>query len=161
MGLHRGYTRCWRHRHRHRCNRMEWVHSTITETGSFCTWTQNKYFCLLVKICCLYTSKFIHNYTSYTNVNVIVHIKSAINVYVVVAKYQCYSSYKININSSQITSNKIHTYISMCIVVVHSVVHLSSSVPVLIILILFLPNIYYFNNRVTDAMAYDGIWIMY
>ena len=40
----------------------------------------------------------------------------------------------------------------MCIVVVHSVVHLSSSVPVLTDTnLISLPNIYYFNNRVTDV----------
>ena len=50
------------------------------------------------------------------------------------SKYQCYSSYKISIYSLhlqfQVTRNKnIHTYSSLCIVVVHSDVHLSSSVP--------------------------------
>ena len=64
-----------------------WVHSTITGTpDSFCTWTLNRYFCLLVNISCLYSPKFIHKCSySYTNVNVIVHIKSPINVYTVVA----------------------------------------------------------------------------
>ena len=42
----------------------------------------------------------------------------------------------------------------MCIVVVHSVVHLSSSVPILFqsdTNLISLPNIYYFNNRVTGV----------
>ena len=46
--------------------------------------------------------------------------------------YQCYSSYKsaltVYIYSFKLTSNKIHIYSSMCKVVVHSDVHLSSSV---------------------------------
>ena len=114
------------------CNRMEWVHSTITGNRFFLYLNTKQYFSLLVKIYCLYSPKFIHKmfiqlhkcqcYSSYKISNQCLYSCS---------KYQCYSSYKININSSQITSNKIHTYISMCIVVVHSVVHLSSSVPVL------------------------------
>ena len=82
------------------CNKMEWVYSNTTGNTRFFLYLNTKqYFCLLVKICCLHSSKFIHNYQcsySYTNVNVTVHnksaninvtvhIKSAINVYKVVA----------------------------------------------------------------------------
>ena len=66
---------------------MEWVHSHTTGNTRFFLYLDTKQILLLlVKICCLYSSKFIHKCSySYTNVNVIVHIKPAINVYVVVA----------------------------------------------------------------------------
>ena len=61
-----------------------------------------------------------------------VHLKLAnINVTVHINKHQQFI----------ITCNKIDTYSSMCIVVVHSVVHLSYSVPSSSNPPLFLPNI--------------------
>ena len=54
------------------------------------------------------------SFTNTTNVNVTFHIKLELTVY---------------IHSFKVTSNKIHACSSMYIVVVHSDVHLSSSVP--------------------------------
>ena len=59
---------------------MEWVHPNMTGNTRFFLYLNTKqYFCLLVKICCLYSSKFIHKnvHTVKTNVSVTVHIKSA------------------------------------------------------------------------------------
>ena len=61
-------------------------------------------------------------------------------------KCQYNSSYKIS-NQCLCSCSKYQCYI----VVEHSVVHLSSSVPVLFLPLFSLPNIYYFNNRVTDV----------
>ena len=66
-----------------------WVHSNTTGNTRFFLYLNTKQILLLlVKICCLYSPKFINSHQcsySYTVVNVIVHIKSAINVYTVVA----------------------------------------------------------------------------
>ena len=71
---------------------------------------------------------WLYSSNSYSCINVTVHIKSAFTVY-------------IYIYSSRVTSNEnIHTYSSVCIVEVHSDVHLSSSVP--IFSLLFFPSQY-------------------
>ena len=67
---------------------IEWSGYTLTllETGSSCTWTQNYETCLLPKMSHIYfQSSFTKCSYSYTNVNITVHIKSAINVHTVVA----------------------------------------------------------------------------
>ena len=66
-------------------------------------------------VCLLFVKYVIQSsFTNTTNVNVTAHIKLALTVY---------------IYSFKVKSNKILTYSSVCIVVVHIDVHLSSSVP--------------------------------
>ena len=108
---------------------MEWVHSNMTGNRFFLYLNTKHETCLLPKMSHMYFQSSLTNCSySYTNINVTVHIKSAINVHTVVANINV----TVHINKHQqfiITSNKRPTYSSMCIVVVHSVVHLSSSVP--------------------------------
>ena len=54
-----------------------WVHSTITGNRFFLYLNTKLKYMFAVKICCLSFPKFIHSYTSYTNVNVTVHINSS------------------------------------------------------------------------------------
>ena len=114
---------------------MVLVHSNLTGNRFF--------YCIECKtrrlVCCQICYIYIHP-SSFTIINVTLRITSALTVY---------------IYSFKVTSNKnIHTCSTMCIVGVHSDVHLSSSVPSFSYFSFLLPNIKKFNNRVADAMTY-------
>ena len=85
------------------------------ETDSFTVFEHKTKILVGCQICCtyIYQSSFTNVYTVTTNINVTVHIKSALQFIVTSSKKHTY----------------IHTYSLMCIVVVHSDVHLSSSTP--------------------------------
>ena len=106
------------------CNRMVLVDSNITGIRFF--------YCIEHKprriVCCQIYCIYIHP-SSFTIINVTAHITSAINVHTDVANINVTvhikSALTFYIFSFKVTSNK-HTYSSMCIVVLHSDVHLSS-----------------------------------
>ena len=110
---------------RHGTCEIEWCWYTLIwlETGSF-TVLQHKTKDLFVVKC--YTYIYPSSFTVITNISVHKCSYSC-------GKYQYYISYKAAItlytHSFKVTSIKIDTYSSICTVVVHSDVHLSSSVP--------------------------------
>ena len=103
------------------CYRMEWVHFNTPRNRVFHCIEHKTRRLVCCHICCIYihpcSFTIINVHTAAANINVSFHIKSAFTVY-------------IYIYSFKVTSNEnINTYRSMCMVVGHCDVHLSSSVP--------------------------------
>ena len=116
------------------CNRMELVHSNSIGNRFFYCIEHKTRTLVCCQIYCIYIHPslftIINVHTVAANINVTVHIKSVFTVY-------------IYIYSFKVTSNEnVHTYSPMSIVVVHSDVNLSSSVPSFPSLLFFPLSIY-------------------
>ena len=122
--------KCVQNTVRHGTSKIEWsfVHSNIIGNRFFYCIEHKTRRLVCCQICCIYIQP-----SSFTIINVTVHIKSAINVHTVVANINVTvhikSALTFYIYSFKVTSNKNIHDSSMCIVVVHSDVHLGSSVP--------------------------------
>ena len=114
--------------------RMEWVHSNNTGNRFYYCNEQRTRRPVCFQICCIYihSSSFtiINVHTVTANISVTIHIKSPFTVYIY--------NYSFKVTSNE----NIHIYSSMCIMVVHGDVHLSSSVPQVALLLFYPFSIY-------------------